>query len=213
MVTRHCSIKLFRSRENGIRFDSNARTCRFIYFSHTRYFSLNRDRARWLNHRIIDSRFHTLFHNSVGKLAFELGKRETKIVSKDGRDGSPYSSRSPPTVAKSRDDRPDACRRSHSNRPPRRRKRSRSTASRHATKPNAAANRHYPRNNQRAGGGGGGTPEGGGTTLFSLPPRCISYFPPPPPFFPYFSPFSFSLLFISRIFDYRPPFLLDFFYY
>lgn len=62
-------------------------------------------------------------------------------------------------------------------------------------------------------GGGGGTPEGGGTTLFSLPPRCISYFPPPPPFFPYFSPFSFSLLFISRIFDYRPPFLLDFFYY
>lgn len=56
-------------------------------------------------------------------------------------------------VAKSRDDRPNACRRSHSTRPPRR-KRSRSTASRHATKPNAAANRHYPRNNQRPGGGG-----------------------------------------------------------
>lgn len=55
-------------------------------------------------------------------------------------------------VAKSRDDRPNACRRSHSTRPPRR-KRSRSTASRHATKPNAAANRHYPRNNQRPGGG------------------------------------------------------------
>lgn len=181
MVTRHCSIKLFRSRENGIRFDSNARTCRFIYFSHTRYFSLNRDRVRWLNHRIIDSRFHTLFHNSVGKLAFELGKRETKIVSKDGRDGSLYSSRSPPTVAKSRDDRPDACRRSHSNRPPRRRKRSRSTASRHATKPNAAANRHYPRNNQRAGGGEGEGRQREGERHFSLFLRAaFPTFPLPP---------------------------------
>lgn len=200
MVTRHCSIKLFRSRENGIRFDSNARTCRFIYFSHTRYFSLNRDRARWLNHRIIDSRFHTLFHNSVGKLAFELGKRETKIVSKDGRDGSLYSSRSPPTVAKSRDDRPDACRRSHSNRPPRRRKRSRSTASRHATKPNAAANRHYPRNNQRAGGGGGRDARGRGNDTFLSSSALHFLLSPSPPFLPLlFTVFVLAPVYLSYI--------------
>lgn len=106
-------------------------------------------------------------------------------------------------VAKSRDDRPNACRRSHSTRPPRR-KRSRSTASRHATKPNAAANRHYPRNNQRPGGGGRRqTPQREGERQFSLllraafPTFLFFFFF----FFPhcYFSPFLRSRSKVARL--------------
>lgn len=116
-------------------------------------------------------------------------------------------------VAKSRDDRPNACRRSHSTRPPRR-KRSRSTASRHATKPNAAANRHYPRNNQRPGGGRDAKRRRGRGNDSFLSYSALHFL-----LFSSFFFFSSLLLltvpsfalqsrsFISRIFDYRNFFL------